>query len=529
MFLTRLGFGALGIKVVTLQGLVKRQATRQVLKNSLPYSFTITSPALRQLFFEALCFSVIGFFTAQWFGLAESIRIVLALAVAYAVPRGTYAMSAGNSRQGHFVLLALGMFLALCVTDALREYTLGSLGSMQYPDLRSDDGNYYWWAARACNSGQLTFTHGMPFMGFPLLMLGIFKVLGISVVWAVAVNMMFTLLSVVVFAQAAVRILRGRVSAPASTVSSLVMLLCALLFYYLSQGIRVQKEASCYLAIALAAYSLARFCPEGRGRAPLWRDVLVFGLSCVMLALSRWTMGGFVLVGVLVTLLATWRQQRHAALLLLAVAVAVFAVGWPLAYGYGPNRLANIITGRGAMSNLYITGITQEPYKLIIGDYFQFTIFRRLLSLPVSCGVQAIIPFPWLLGGLHGANADTLLPRLGWGWYAVVGVCLYYYIFSGWKRGRLGLWPLWPVACFMAVAYVTGGSLSRYVLPVEPLFAIVAAFTLLKERSNTNHTVFRGWMAAYGVGLIAVLVTCYGVQSSYVAAAIASLQSAALP
>lgn len=470
--------------------------------------------AVAQVALEAACLCVVGLWCSQRWPVQDVLTIVLALAVAYAVPRGVLARTQGGGPRANFVLMAVGMLLIVAAVDGIWHSTALAGRPLTWPRLMSDDGGYYYWAVHTLLGDEPGFTRRLPFIGFPLLMLVTFKVMGVSVVWPVAMNMCFTLLAIVLTALAGVRVMRGRVQASASTVMCLVMGGCGLLFYFLSQGVAVLKEASCYLAISLVAYALGRMCTEGRTRTALWTDVLLYGLGMALLCMTRLTMSYFVLAGVLVCMLIEPRRNWRLGTVLLALGVIIYGLCWLTTYNYGMDRQLRIVAGEGAMPALYIT---QEPYKAIIGDYFNYTVLHRILLLPVTCGVQAIIPFPWFMPGVPCDSVGAVLARTGWTWYAILGIACYYYIFLSFRReGRgLGLWALWPLLCFMGVAYVTGGSLSRYVLPFEPLMVIVAVFTLLSVHERHGRTSLLRWMAAWAIVLVAVLLVCYNVQSSY--------------
>lgn len=469
-----------------------------------------------QVALEAACFCVVGLWCSLQFGLADGSRITLALAVAYALPRGVLSQSSGRGRMASFVLMAVGMLMVLSAVSGLWHCTIGRGGGLPFPKLRSDDAGYYWWAVHSYVGDNVAATQRIPFIGFPLLILASFHVMGVSVLWPIAINMMMTLLAIVVTASTAVRVLHGRVEVSAGTIAAMVIGGCGTLFYFLSQGVAVQKEASNYLAISLVAYGLARMCTEGRLRVPLWRDVLIFALGSVLLSMTRLTMSYFSLAGIAVSMLISPRRNWRYALVLTVVAVGAFALGMGMTYDYGFDRQARIVAGAGAMDHLYIRGISQEPYRAIIGDYFSYTVPHRLLLLPVTGAVQAIIPFPWFIGNLPSSAGDVL-PRLGWTWYALLGIAIYYYIFLSFRRGGngLGLWALWPLMCFLGVAYVTGGSLNRYVLPFEPLMMIVATYVVLSVRERHARASLTRWLVAYGLVLAAVLLVCYNMQSNY--------------
>lgn len=74
-------------------------------------------------------------------------------------------------------------------------------------------------------------------------------------------------------------------------------------------------------------------------------------------------------------------------------------------------------------------------------------------------------------------------------WYAVAGVSLYYLFVLAWKKKNLGWWAMWSFVCAAAVAFTTSGTVSRYILPYEPLFVTIAVWVLLQCDNKTNYSI----------------------------------------
>ena len=86
---------------------------------------------------------------------------------------------------------------------------------------------------------------------------------------------------------------------------------------------------------------------------------------------------------------------------------------------------------------------------------------------------------------------------------------------------------MWPFVCAAAVAFTTSGTVSRYILPYEPLFVTIAVWVLLKYHESTTpneddkqqkgatphkknfHRSFILWCAAYAATVAIILTICY--------------------
>jgi len=86
-----------------------------------------------------------------------------------------------------------------------------------------------------------------------------------------------------------------------------------------------------------------------------------------------------------------------------------------------------------------------------------------------------------------------------------------------WRRHEnMGTWPWWPVVVFLGIAYVMGGTITRYVLPIQPLFIPVAMYVLCRVFEGHHRRAFTRWMIVYVVMVALVLLTCLELQEGAV-------------
>lgn len=465
---------------------------------------------------EILALALLSTITARYFEFVDAISIILSMVVAYLIPRLVYSRSSMSCRCGQWLLLIVGFLLALYVVFSIKVCTVDVNSTLEEPEIYSDSGAYYAWALShydgRCPSPKL------PFKGLPLFMLWQWRVLGVSIVWPLALNYMFTLLSIVMTGKVACRMLcRKFESIKPSTIAAVAMLLVSFLGFLLSQGMRIQKEAGCTLGLLLVGYTLAGMASgEEHDKKTRWRDLALFITGCLLLAMVRTNFVYFAVVGALMMTFSNHRAQwRYGTLL--AVISLVITVVFSIIFSYTFGQQYRTVDGGDAMALAFKVGIVQQPYFNIIGDYYHYPEWKRLLLLPVTSGVQYIIPFPWLY---DYSNADifSLLPRMRWMWYFVGGACLFYFLFITIlhpKSNNLGMWAWWPLVVFMLIAFITGGSVSRYALPLQPLFVVIAVYILLNLKQGNYRRSFTIWMIIYAFILVAILVLCYDAQSDY--------------
>lgn len=488
--------------------------------NSIVDSSRVTRPAGASSWLlvlaEVIALGLVVAAAAGTFAMRDAMAIVTAMTVAYLVPRFVYSRGSFACRWGQWWLLAVALALAIYAIYSIKMCTLEAGYSLEMPHLVADDGRYYKWALHhydgRCPEPKLSFK------GLPLFMLWLWHLLGVSIVWPIALNYMFTLLTIVFTGKLACRLLCSKFPETSpSTIAAVAMLLISLMGFFISQGVRIQKEAACALGMTLVGYTLAGLMSgKSLNRRDNYRNLAIFTIGCLLLAMVRTNFTYFAIVGAIMMAFANHRAQWKPASAM-AVIAAIITVSFSLLFSYSYGQQLRTVDGGDAMAQAFKVGIIQQPYLVIMGDYFHYPEWKRLLLLPVTAGVQYIIPFPWLYEGSI-INALSVLPRVRLMWYFVGGVCLHYYLFITivhYKQSNLGMWAWWPPVVFLIIAYITGGSVSRYILPMQPLFVVIALYVLLKVKHGNYRRSFTIWMIVYTFILIAVLIMCYNTQLEY--------------
>ena len=437
-------------------------------------------------------------------------RLALALTVAYALPMVIYNRRSWSTATGHYVLLATWLLMAAISIENVMVWTAPDGATAEWPFFESDSRGYYAWALHyydgRCDAPPVAFP-GLPFM-----MLVLWELFGVNVVWPVAMNVCFTLMAIVIAAWTTVRLLHGRQQARPDRWLGNAALVCGmLLFFLLSESTCILKEAAVALSMSAVGLVLAVFVTDRHLQA---KHYAAFVAACLLLAFTRTTYMYFVLLALGIIALGNIKTHVPHTVLLVVLALIAFIAGDSVAY-YSFERHVSIISGGERMQRLFMVGQSQQPYLDMVGNYFTYPIWRRLLLLPLSCSVQFIIPFPWIYEGwttLHEATA-----RCGFGWYAVGGTALFYYAAMSWRRRYwLGTWAWVPAIIFATIAYVTAGSVSRYVLPVEVMFIPVTVWVLSVISGDGGlRRLFIGWAIVFIIALAVTLAVCYDIQVRY--------------
>ena len=456
----------------------------------------MTMPGLLLLLAEVVAVAVLALAASAHFGTPDGLRITVAFLVAYLVPLFLLKHVNGTSDAAHAVLLLIAVFMSVVAYDCLVTWSAPESYSLQRPDLVGDARAYYKLALYEYDRS--TDYEGVIFPGFSLMILITWKLFGLSVIWPQAMNMMFTMISVVFTGMLTRRVLAHRISlSPKTLVLSAMALMCLLLFY-LTSGVTILKEGFTFLSIAMGGYAISSMVAADEERQHPWHDIALFVIACVLMAIVRTTFLYFLALGVVIMALPHWRRDWVLALCLLGLIAVLMVVGNYFA-AYSFNRHVEIVDGGWNMQRAFNTDKAYN--KSFLGFYFLYSPWHRLLMLPITMGMQFILPFP--IPWMPPSDEPYLLcffTRMTYGWYLFGGTALFYCLFVSWRRlDNIGVWPWWPVIVYMGMAYVMGGTMARYMLPFQPLMVPMVLYVLYR--------VYQGrWRKSYIIWIVALLL-----------------------
>ena len=146
-----------------------------------------TRPGLLLMLAEVILFSLLAVFSSRHFGIADGAKITAAYLVAYLVPRTVLRRDSAWSWVSSAVLFLLSVLLIYIDYKRLLALTLFDGYSLEMPNLSGDARSYYKWALGQYD-GRFETAH-MLFPGFPYIMVGLWKIFGVSIVWPQAMNL----------------------------------------------------------------------------------------------------------------------------------------------------------------------------------------------------------------------------------------------------------------------------------------------------------------------------------------------------
>lgn len=309
---------------------------------------------------------------------------------------------------------------------------------------------------------------------------------------------LMTMLSIAFTGRIAASFSSDRAISRSLAVAAMVML--TLVGSYITTGTIIIKDAlvcAGFAGVALCTLELRRG-PRGAGFA-VWLLVLLVLSSIMICARIR---AGYLAILMVLFLVPDFRDSRQGiagwiAALLVCVAVSATAIHYSVDWTdtlektmttYGNQVFAS--SPRGSVLNSFIT------------DYPSYPLWQRMLLIPFSLGLQLFIPLPWTFMRHIDYGPSLVLAHFNIFLYLEAGLVLYF-LFTALRRAPRPLVALTlsGLALYTGVAFLFGGSVSRYTLPFLPLLMPSAAYVAMECR---NARMVR-WMAVYTAIVLIVL------------------------
>lgn len=287
--------------------------------------------------------------------------------------------------------------------------------------------------------------------------------------------------------------------------ANVAVVMCAVMCYLLAHSAVLLKDCPVTLAWALMAWFMAAMCSERRLGAADW---IAIALAGALLMLFRPNGLLMLIVPFVVMLPAMSRRHRLTVPALVVVAVALRYVSWSADI---VNSIAHTAMADDTTA-MILTNQYTAPLDNITGDYPLLPFYIKLLWLPVTVGLLFLLPFPWNFGRDMIFGPAESVAHFGFFWY-IAGILVAYYLFSRQRPAgqAMFLMTIAGVVLYVFIAYVTGGRVSRYCLPLLPMLLPPAAATL--DVCYRRPTLWR-WMGCSGACIAAALILAHNLQSA---------------
>ncbi len=430
----------------------------------------------------------------------QSLAGLLAMgAVAAAAYRCTTWQSAGG-----WAVLGVGASMAAALISVNWYYfsTVGGTG-LDNPGLVFDPG-------RAWNSALTLagYTDGTPadsvFLGYNSVVWACIEVFGRSVIAPMILNGMAMLLGGLFTGSLAARLIPCSQGRAHAGMWGMIMIFAISAFTYTS-AILI-KDALLCMCVPAFARGLVDI------RRPKWLATAM--IAAATITWVRTSMAAMLVPGVLMMLSCIGARRNWWRVTAILVAIAgMYAVERMMTMGIAveniPDANINYIIDIQSNGN-------QDVWLSFLDSHGEWQLWQNILVLPASILVQFLIPFPWNLdsAGCFMGYA-SIYYRFAYPWYFIGGLILYY-IAKGWLRSAPPLKHLflWAVCCWVAPAFMLGGTVSRYGTPFAPILCLGAVYVVLNFAHGKG---LWKWMGVFCVLMAIGLAACYLIMKHYVA------------
>lgn len=411
----------------------------------------------------------------------------------------TWTLYARSRFRWHWTSAVLLCGVALVYAGAVANvwwYTDGAGTTGANPLLANWDANVDWTTARELAAGVPT-TGKVRHYG--VMMSWVMRITGVDVANAVMLNVLFYSLLLIVAGKLGYALNGSRRFAMWLIIAFLCM------SYLAVQATVIIKDVSITLCMALFAWQMARWGARGNRlfdrQNVLWMVIALSGL-----AFLRPNLMFFFVVGAMVTWCFT--DNRNASVGMTAAAVVALVLSFAMRHLY--MTTVDPIDQIAVVSSEFFQfpESNSRPWDLVLGIYDTLSVWERLLWLPANVGVQFLIPLPWNYMSYVDHGITVPIAHMGFGWYYAGALSVYYVVRDlKWRRMSLcGAMALWGWACYVAVAYVSAGHVSRYALPLLPLILPSAVMAVAKWRRSRSLWI---WLGIFTALLVAALVIGY--------------------
>ena len=427
-----------------------------------------------------------------------------------------YQSTAARNSAGWWTLLTATTLLAVGAIANIHFFTTAHGATTADPVLLNVDARANFDSALFL-LGQGESAHASCSLGYPMFIAGLWRITGITVVTPIVANMLMILLTIIISGTIATRVLsREQCQHSPQWLQTCAMIMTASICYLLNTGTIMIKDAGICLSMATAGLGLTSLCVPSATTKTSLRMWGAFAAGIIGVAIFRLNYLIFLFIA---TLIITpwrhgdWSMMRRAAIMIGTIAAVWLLSNWLLVdiwnrYTVGmhfPNEV---------MSGYFTSGqYSQHLYHdQVLGDYYDSSVWYRLLWLPINAALLYFIPFPWDFATYLDFGYTYAFAKFSYPWYIVGGLIIYHILYMGrLSSAAIIHLTLAALILWLIPAYLTAGSVSRYVLPLLT-WLIPAAVAVADSQLRTRR--FRIYAACYCITMAAVLYVCHYLQHS---------------
>ena len=392
-----------------------------------------------------------------------------------------------KSETAWYAMLAATVLTSAGIVANIHGYTVEYGLDTSSPYLFNTDYYRYFYTAKSIINGELAENYG-----YSLLIAAVWKITGVSIVPLLVINQAAILFSIIICGEITHKVIKNTQSAP-----SVAALLLTSICYFLNHATLLLKEGIISLCLSLFLLLLLQ---KKKNYPAMTAILMLFGLV-------RYHWLAFAAVGAIVLMPDFKCLKKNLSLLYVLLIICFVFISYHI---YFHSRISLFVTETENISGSYVAlESTRTTFWAMIGEYFSFPFWKKMLLLPVSVLVQIITPLPWNFERDMMYGFTQWYSHISYPWYAISGIVAYFYLFIFRKchDGMLKRLGLAGLLLWLIPAYMFAGSVSRYSLCFLPMIVPCAAYVISKGFYRNRSFII--WSAIYATGVAGGLITIY--------------------
>lgn len=416
-----------------------------------------------------------------------------------------YRMRSWSTDGGGWLLLAASVLLAAGVVVNCHYYiNVWGNGDVSRPMLMNLDAWSAWNNALVDIGRTDAVRSSWPALGYGHFVGLTARIFGADITFPLLLNALCTL-AAIVLTGAAAHGCSGLSEREGARMATCAMVMASLMCYFMVSGTILIKDGPLTMAAGLAVAGALRIRrgADTAGYAALASAAIIFGFCRPIFLLAT--------ILLIVVLNSHERRSISAAI----PAILIIGIAWWLL------QQSEVASNMGRVADTSVSLYTSDAseatqhsfYYRLFHDYFHFPLWQKLLLLPLTIGLQLLIPLPWTYDKYLMFAPDMFVAHFSFCRYAVAALVVYYIFGVAHRKPLSDLLPRLTavgVLLYAAAALRFGGTVSRYGIPLVPMLIPCAAYVLLHCR---RERALRVWCAVYAIGFAVLLFVCYKLTS----------------
>ncbi len=410
--------------------------------------------------------------------------ILVFLCAMYMIPYAMYVRSSYAALWGRVALSVAFVTMSIFMLLNYWQATV-VLGSVENPFLMYDARSFYLLSHDLYHDRLGQNSPVVPYMGYPLFLSCWLRAGVVDIAYPIIVNIGLMLSVLVMIGRCVWWVIDD--NAKAQQVSGYAMMLTAFIPGVLGMSALLAKEPFIMWALVLCVNAL--YAVKRRYKLPKYALLLLVAL--LVLATCRATY--IYVLGLYFLIIWGYDFKRRDIIPFLMIVVvmgAMLYMGIYYSWWGDVSFIVKYVSDKSHHSSFFC-GESQEPLRQLMGDYGAYPLWQRLLLLPLSVGVQFMIPFPFSSTTPYDGLPISMLTyhRMSYLWYAAAIPMLCYYLFYCWRKKGGGiafdLLAIISAVAYCIPAFITAGSVSRYAYCFVPFLSIMGGYVV--HRIIKNH------------------------------------------